>query len=111
MPKFSQQKIEIKTAKPKGIPNEVIEEYMEYVKGLEKGNEGRLEFQEGENIAQARKALVEAGVHLKQYVKVKKPRGETNILTFQQITKKEFDEAKTKAMARGAKLKGKRKKD
>jgi hypothetical protein len=110
MPKFTQEKIEIKAAKPKGIPNEVIEKYMEYVKSLEKGNEGRLEFEEGENITQARKALVEAGLHLKQYVKVKKPRGETNVLTFVQISKKEFDEARAKAMARGAKLKGKRKK-
>jgi len=104
MPKFSQQKIEVKSAKPKGIPNEVIEQHMEYVKGLEKGNEGRLEFEEGENIAQARKALVEAGIHCKKFLKVRKPRGEKNILTFVQISKKEYDEAQAKAKARGEKV-------
>ena len=105
MPVFSQQKIEEKKApKPKGIPNEVIEEYMKYVDDLDKGNEGKLEFEEGENVSQARKALVEAGVHLKQYVRVRKPRGADNVLTFVQITKKEFDEAQAKAKARGEKV-------
>ena len=106
MPKFSQAKIEEKkAAKPKGIPIEVIEEYMKYVDALEKNSVGTLEFEEGENIAQARKALVEAGVHCKKYVKVKKPRGSDNVLTFVQITKGEFQEAQAKAKARGEKVK------
>lgn len=105
MPKFSQAKIEVKKpGKPKGIPTEVIEEYMKYVEALEKGSEGKLEFEEGENISQARKALVEAGVHCKKYVKVRKPRGTDNILTFVQITKAEFQEAQAKAKARGEKV-------
>jgi hypothetical protein len=104
MPKFTQSKIEETQAKPKGIPNEVIEQYMEYVKALEKNNEGKLEFEEGENIAQARKALVEAGLHCKKYIKVRKPRGADNILTFVLITKKEYDESQAKAKARGEKV-------
>lgn len=105
MPKFSQAIIEVKKpGKPKGIPTEVIEQYMEYIGALERANEGKLEFDEGENIAQARKALVEAGIHCKKYVKVRKPRGEDKILTFQLITKKEFDEAQAKAKARGEKV-------
>lgn len=113
MPKFSQVKMEEKKpGRPKDIPTEVIEQYMEYVGLLEKGNEGKLEFAEGENIAQARKALVEAGVHSKKYVKVRKPRGEDNVLTFQLISKKEFDEAQEKAKARGEKVrKARAKKD
>jgi hypothetical protein len=110
MPKFTQQQIEKKTAKPKGIPEEVIAEYKKFIEALEKGNEGRLEFKEGENIAQARKALVEAGNQTKKYVRVRKPRGADNVLTFVQISKKEFDEAQAKAKARGEKLRGKRKK-
>ena len=104
MPKFSQQKIEEKQAKSKGIPNEVIEQYMKFVDQLEKGNEGKLEFEEDENIAQARKALVEAGIHCKKYLKVRKPRGEKDILTYVQISKKDFDEAQAKAKARGEKV-------
>jgi len=108
MPKFKQQPIEVKKpGRPKGIPQEVIDEYKPFIEQLEKGNEGTLEFGKNENITQGRKALVEAGIQLKKYVKVRKPRGADNILTFQQITKKEFDEAKKKAAARGAKLKGK----
>ena len=105
MPKFSQQKIEEKKPGRKpAIPDEIIEQYMEYVKALEKGSEGRLEFEEGENINKGRKALIEAGIHGKKYVKVRKPRGENNVLTFVQITKQEFQEAQAKAMARGEKV-------
>ena len=105
MPKFTQQKIEEKKpGKPKGIPQEVIDEYKPYIEQLEKGNEGTLEFTKSENITQGRKALIEAGIQLKKYLKVRKPRGADNILNFQIITKKEFDEAKKKAAARGAKV-------
>ena len=105
MPKFTQSKIEEKKpGKPKGIPTEVIEQYMKFVDQLEKGNEGQLEFAEGENIVQARKALVEAGIHCKKYLKVRKPRGADNILTFVLISKKEYEEAQAKAKARGEKV-------
>jgi hypothetical protein len=107
MPKFTQQPIPVKTGRPKGIPQEVVDEYKPYIEQIEKGNEGTLEFGKNENITQGRKALVEAGIQLKKYVKVRKPRGQDNVLTFSLITKKEFDEAKEKAAARGAKLKGK----
>jgi len=109
MPKFSQAPIEVKKpGRPKGIPQEIIDEYKPFIEQLEKGNAGSLEFGKNENITQGRKALVEAGIQLKKYIKVRKPRGQDNILTFQQITKKEFDEAKKKAEVRGAKLRGKK---
>ena len=109
MPKFSQEKIPLKQPKQRGIPQEVIDEYKPFIEQLEKGNEGTLEFGKDENIAQGRKALVEAGVQLKKYVKVQKPRGKDNILKFRQITRKEFNEAKAKAKAsaRGAKVREK----
>ena len=105
MPVFTQAKIEVKEkAAKKAIPDEMIEEYMGYIGQLEKGNEGTLEFEEGENISKGRKALVEAGVHAKKYVKVTKPRGVKNVLTFQLITKAEFDEAAKKSKERGEKI-------
>ena len=107
MPKFTQQPIPVKTARQKGIPQEVVDEYKLFIEQLEKGNVGTLEFGKNDNINQGRKALVEAGVQSKKYVKVRKPRGADNILAFERITKKEFDDAKAKAAARGAKLKGK----
>jgi len=110
MPKFKQQKIEVKVAKPKGIPQETIDEYKAFIEQLEKGNEGLLEFGKKEKIAVGRKALVEAGIQLKKYVKVQKVRGVDNTLKFIQITKKEFDEAKKKNKARGDKIKKARKK-
>ena len=107
MPKFKQEPIPTKQPRQKGIPQEVIDEYKPFIEELEKGNVGTLEFGKSENIAQGRKALVEAGIQSKKFIKVRKPRGQDSILTFQQITKKEFDEAAAKAKARGAKLKGK----
>ena len=107
MPKFKQEPIPTKQPRQKGIPQEVIDEYKPFIEGLEKGNVGTLEFGKNEKIAQGRKALVEAGIQLKKYVKVRKPRGADNILNFQLTTKREFDEAAAKAKARGAKLKGK----
>ena len=109
MPKFSQEKIAVKKKAPKkAIPDEMIEEYMGYIGQLEKGNEGTLEFGEGENISKGRKALVEAGVNAKKYVKVTKPRGVDNVLKFQLITKAEFDEAAKKSKERGDKIRAAR---
>ena len=108
MPVFKQQSIEKKKpGRPAGIPQEVVDEYKQYIEQLEKGSEGILEFKKDENINQARKALQQAGEELKKYVKVRKQRGSDNALKFQQITRKEWVEAKQKAKARGAKLKGK----
>ena len=111
MPVFSQQAIETKKPQKQAIPQELIDQYKAFIDQLEKGNEGTLEFTEGEDINKARKALVEAGVQAKKYVKVRKLRGQTNVLIFRQISKKEFDDAKKKAAERGKKLRGKRKSD
>jgi hypothetical protein len=108
MPKFTQRPIEIKRqARKGGVSQEVIDEYKQYIEQLDKKNEGILEFKKDENINLGRKALVEAGVQLKRYIKVRKLRDSDNTLTFKRITKKEFDETKAKAAARGAVLKGK----
>ena len=109
MPVFTQAKIEVKEkAAKKAIPDEMIEEYMGYIGQLEKGNLGTLEFGPDEKIAKGRKALVEAGVHSKKYVKVYKPRGVKNVLKFQLITKAEFDEAAKKSKERGDKIRAAR---
>jgi hypothetical protein len=108
MPVFTQQPIEVKQNKPKGIPQETIDEYTEYIGKVRKGNEGFLEFGEDENMNIARRALKEAGVQSKKYVKVSKPRGKDNVLRFVRISKEEFDAAQEAAAARGAKLKGKK---
>lgn len=112
MPVFHQEKIAVKKPGRRGrakavIPQEVIEEYKAYIQQLEKGSRGELEFKKDENINQGRKALLQAGVALKRYVRVRKPRGSTNVLQFEKISAKEWGAAKKAAKARGEKLKGK----
>jgi|SaaInl8_200m_RNA_FD_contig_21_2469006_length_375_multi_6_in_0_out_0_1 hypothetical protein len=108
MPRFTQEKIADPKKSAKAIPDEVIDQYVEYIQNLEKGNEGILEFDEGEDVIQARKALVEAGVRCKKYVRVRKPRGDRITLRFRSISKAEYDESRSKAMARGAKIRAAR---
>ena len=106
MPVFRQQRVEKKEpGKPAGIPQEVIDEYKSYIDQLEKGSQGILTFNQGENIALARRALQQAGEESKKYVKVRKPRGEANVLQFQRITKTEWMAAKKMARDRVAKRK------
>jgi hypothetical protein len=105
MPKFSQSKIEEKKPGRKpAIPQELIDEYKPFIEQLEKGNQGRLEFSAKEDINKSRKALILAGVEIKKYVKARKERGSDNVLLFQVISKKEYDEAQAKAKARGEKV-------
>lgn len=107
MPIFKQQKKEEKKpGRPAGIPQEVVDEYKGYIEQLEKGNIGTLEFKKNENINQGRKALQQAGEESKKYVKVRKPRGQDNVLQFERITRNEWAAAKKVAKDRGAKLKG-----
>ena len=111
MPKFTQAaipkkvKAKKKKAAKKGIAQDVVDSYKPFVEQLEKNSIGTLTFGAGENIALGRKALVEAGIQLKKYIKVRKPRGGANILQIERITAKEFNAAKAKAKARAAKLK------
>ena len=104
MPKFEQRVIEIKTPTAKALPQELVDEYVGYIEKLEKGNEGLLEFIEGENVAVGRKALLAAGVQSKKYVKVSKVRGVDNVLKFVQMSKKEWDEKQAQNMERGKKI-------
>jgi hypothetical protein len=112
MPVFTQEKIEVKKPGKRGrakavIPREVIDEYKGYIGQLEKSSRGILEFKKEENINQARKALLQAGVELKRYVRIRKPRGAANTLQFERISAKEWGAARKAAKARGAKMKGK----
>lgn len=108
MPVFKQEKIEVKKpGRPAGIPQEVVDEYKEYIAKLEKGSRGILEFKKDENINQARKALLQAGVELKRYVRARKPRGSANVLQFERISAKQWGAARKVAIDRGAKMKGK----
>jgi len=89
MPKFRQIPIAEQKTRRKVVPPEIVEEYKAYVQQLEKGNIGILEFSKTENVDLARKALLEAGVELKKYVRVRRKRGE-NALQFQQVTRREW---------------------
>ena len=112
MPKFTQEAIpkkvkeKKKKAARKGIAQDVVDSYKSYVEALEKNSIGTLTFGANENLALGRKALIEAGIQLKKYIKVRKPRGGANVLQIQRITAKEFNAAKNKAKERAAKLKG-----
>lgn len=108
MPVFRQEAIEVKKpGRPAGIPQEIVDEYKGYIGQLEKGNRGTLEFKKDENINQARKALLQAGVEMKRYVRVRKPRGSANVLQFERISAKQWGAARKMAKARGEKLKRK----
>ena len=96
MPVLSQQPIQKAVKKAKGIAAEVVEEYKKHIKELKKGHEGVLHFDVSENIQQGKRALVEAGVALKKFVKVRAVRGEKNVLKFIKVTKKEFEQARKK---------------
>jgi hypothetical protein len=109
-PVFTQKKIEKKQPKQKGISQEVIDSYKPYIDELQKEHEGLLEFRPEEKIAVGRKALIEAGVQLKKYVKVSKVRGVDNQLKFILISKKEYDEAVAKSAAKGEKIRKARQK-
>jgi hypothetical protein len=105
MPKFSQELNQTEAPKKKGLDQAVVDQFKPYIEKLEKNHTGRLEFGKTENIAVGRKALDQAGVELKKYIKVRKPRGSDNVLEFQRITRKEYVASKASAKARGAKLK------
>lgn len=109
MPVFSQHPKEVKKVGRKGIAQEVVDEYKPYVQELEKGSIGRLEFKKDENINLARKALKEAGIQLKKQVKIRKPRGEDNILLFERATRKRRAAVQKVAPKKEAKPKAKKK--
>lgn len=108
MPKFTQEPVEKKAGKVTGVPQEVVDQYKGFIEKLEKDNVGRLEFDKGEDINLGRKALQEASIQLKKYVKARKVRGSGNVLMFERISKREFDEAKKRVEARVAKMRGKK---
>ena len=109
MPKFTQEPIQ-KAVKVKGIPQEVVDGYKKFVDGLENGNVGKLEFDKDEAIALGRKALLEAAIQSKKYVKARKVRGADNVLMFERITRQEFVEAQKRVEARAEKMRGKTRK-
>lgn len=105
MPVFSQQEKEVKKRGKRGIPQEVVDEYKKYIDDLKKGNTGRLEFGKTENVNLARKALKEAGIQLKRQVKIRKPKGEANVLVFERVARKKRAVARKVAPTKTAKTK------
>ena len=105
MPVFSQQVKEVKKRGKRGIPQEVIDEYMKYIEDLKKENTGRLEFGKAENINLARKSLKEAGIQLKRQVKIRKPKGEANVLVFERVARKKRAVARKAAQTKSTKSK------
>ncbi|MFH1485703.1 MAG: hypothetical protein ABIH46_06505 [Chloroflexota bacterium] len=94
-------------AKP--IPQDVIDQFKEKLEALEKGREGLVRLGDKKELSLARRAIQEAALQAKNWVKVRKERGSENVLLVQRVSKREYDEAQKKAAARGAKLRGKRK--
>ena len=88
MPIFTQQK---KLSKKKGrpaapkIPEPLLKEMKEILSQLQRNSVGTLEFKKTENINLGRKALLQAAVESKKYVKVKRVRGGST-LSFERIT-------------------------
>ena len=110
MLQFDVEKRPIQVKKP-GKPSvdpQAVEDCRKVIKGLERGVELLLKFKDPKQLSLGRRALQEAGLQEKIWLKVRKDRGSDDILVAQRISKGEFDEAQKKAKARGAKLKGKK---
>ena len=105
---FTVEKRPIEEKKPgrPAIDPKALEDCKRVIKGLERGVELLLKFKDPKQISLGRRALQEAGIQEKIWLKVRKERGSDNILVAQRITKQEYDEAAKMAAARGAKLKG-----
>ena len=103
MPRFKQIPADQQQSTRGAVPQELVDEYKQYVEQLEKGNVGLLEFNKTENIDQARKALEEAAEQLRKYVKIRRKRGE-NALQFQQITQREWQDKKRRSKERASKI-------
>lgn len=87
MPQFKVIAKEVKKAGRKSaISQELIDSYKPYIEKLSRKEVGVLEFGKNEKINIGRKALLAAAEELKKYIKVRKPRGATNVLQFERIT-------------------------
>lgn len=105
MSKFEKEPLQ-KAAAPKAIDPKIIEQYKGYIEDLTKSEAGKLTFGPDEDMAWGRKALQQAGIESKKYIRVQKVRGEDNQLRFYRITKAEWDAARKSAQERGAKIRG-----
>lgn len=106
MPEFKQIPVEQQKAQ-KGISQEIVDEYKRYIQDLNKGHVGLLEFGKTEDIELARKALEQAGEELRNYVRIRRRRGE-RILQFQRITQREWQQKKKRDRARAVKTRNSR---
>ncbi len=107
MPLFEKVPIEEGKATAKGVDPALVEQYTQYINQLGKTELGRLVFGEDEDIRLGRRALLEAAEQSRQYLTVRRKRGE-NVLEFHRITKQEFDDKKRKNKERGDKVKASR---
>ena len=110
MLQFDIERRPIQEKKPgkSSIDPQAVEDCRKVVKGLERGVELLFKLKDPKQLSLGRKALQEAGLQEKIWLKVRKERGSDSILVVQRITKQEFDETARKAKERGAKLKGKK---
>ena len=90
------------------IPPEMIEEAKKYIETIGEEEVGFITLGENEKPAQVRKALIEAGISSKKYVKVMKVRGSDKEIRVTRLSKQEFDALKASAEARAAKMRGKK---
>ena len=98
MPQFKVIAKEVKKAGRKSaLSQELIDSYKPYIEKLSRKEVGVLEFGKNEKISIGRKALLAAAEELKKYIKVRRPRGATNVLQFERIT---AAQAKNKAKGR-----------
>ena len=108
MPIFTTKPKEVKEKKKKsaaGIAQEILDKYKPFIEELGKNLIGRLELEkDDESPMTVRKALVAAGEKAKKYVKVRKPRGEQNVLEIELVTRKEYLAAKQAAKEKAEKI-------
>ena len=98
------ENVPIFTSKPKetkkegsaaGVAQETIEKYRPFIEELDKNHIGRLELEKDyESLMTVRKALLAAGEQVRRYVKVRKARGEPNVLELERLTRKEYMEGR-----------------
>ena len=87
MPQFKVIAKEVKKAGRKSaVSQELIDSYKPYIEKLSRKDVGVLEFGKNEKINIGRKALQAASEELKKFIKVRRPRGATNVLQFERIT-------------------------
>lgn len=86
------------------VPQEIVDQYKEYIKQADEGSDNLLEFGPKEDVIQGKKALKIAADQLDKKLRIAKARGRDNVLRFQFLSDEEFMERKRRAKERVAKI-------